>query len=166
MSLFSPLRRRRQFAALSGLVLALALSGCQPSDPELVAIEYLRATHTAKSDSALSLLDIDSIVERVQEEIVLVNTDGDPDRFLADSVRTMIWGLYQETPRREGMAYDAPPADIDGDTARVAVTVTSPDGATERRTIYLRRTDSGWRVSGRSVDDLVSYVIQRLEERF
>jgi predicted ATPase len=159
-------RPRRAVMIAASLILVSLLVGCAAADPEIVAIEYLRATHQADSDTAVALLDIDRIVERVRSEIVLVNTDGDPDRFLADSVETLIWGLFQETPRQENLGYDAPPAEIDGDRATVRVTLTEPDGSTERRTVYLRNTDYGWRVSGRSVDDLVAYVIQRLEERY
>jgi len=149
----------------TSIVAALTIA-CATADPEIVAIEYLRATHNADSDGAVSLLDIDGIVDRVQTEIVLVNTDGDPERFLADSVETLIWGLFQEPPRQEGLAYDAPPADIDGDRATVSVTLAALDGSTSSRTVHLRNTAYGWRVSGRSVDDLVTYVIQRLEERY
>lgn len=161
-----PARARRVLIAVTTLLAVALIGGCANPDPEIVAIEYLRAAHNADSDTAVALLDIDRIVERVRSEIVLVNTDGDPDRFLADSVETLIWGLFQETPRQEGLGYDAPPAEVDGDRATVRVTLTEPDGSTERRTLYLRRTDYGWRVSGRSVDDLVTYVIQRLEERY
>lgn len=156
--------RSRVFRAALGL--SILCAGCATPDPEIVAIEYLRATREAESDDAVDLLDIDRIVERVQDDVVLVNTDGDPEAFLRASVETLLWGLFQETPREDGLAYDAPPADIDGDNARVRVTLTDPGGRTQRRTVYLRRTNSGWKVSGRSVDDLVSYVIQRLEERY
>ena len=166
MNSVQPARTRRVLSILATSVAAALMMACTTADPEIVAIEYLRATHNADSDTAVSLLDVDRIVGRVQDEIVLVNTDGDPERFLADSVETLIWGLFQETPRQEGLAYDAPPADVDGDRATVRVTLATPEGSTSRRTVHLRNTDLGWRVSGRSVDDLVAYVIQRLEERY
>ncbi len=147
------------------LVLTASLVACAPTDPEIVAIEYLRATREAKSDAAVGYLDLDEIVDRVETEVVLVNTDGDPRQFLRDSVRSMIWGLFQETPR-EDLAYDARPADINGDRATVRVTMVDAEGREQERTIHLRNTDDGWRVSGRSLDDLISYVITRLEERF
>jgi len=148
------------------LCLSILTVACATPDPEIVAIEYLRAARTAESDDAVALLDIDAIVRRVQEDVVLVNTDGDPEQFLHDSVETMLWSLFQETPREEGLRYDAAPAKINGDTARVKVTMTTPDGSTQSRTVFLHHTSAGWKVSGRSVNDLVSYVIQRLEERF
>jgi hypothetical protein len=147
------------------VVLGAATLACAATDPEIVAIEYLRATREAKSDAAVGYLDLDEIVDRVETEVVLVNTDGDPRQFLRDSVRSMIWGLFQETPR-EDLAYDARPAEIDGDRATVLVTMVDAEGREQERTIHLRNTDSGWRVSGRSLDDLISYVITRLEERF
>lgn len=154
-------------------VLRLLLGGsvamaaaCVPADPEIVAIEYTRATRTAASDTAVALLDLDGIYDRIQREIALVNTDGDPDRFLRDSIATLLWGLFQETPREEGLLYDATPAEVDGDRARVRVTLTDAGGHQRARIVHLRRTSEGWRVSGRSVDDLVAYVLQRLEERY
>jgi len=156
--------RRSRVAAL--LLFAALASACAPDDPEIVAIEYLRATRTGQSDQAVALLDMDRIVQRVEKEIALVNTGGDPHKFLRDSVSATLWGLFQETPREDGLQYDATPAQIEGDTARVRVTMTYPDATTRSRTVWLRRTSSGWRVSGRSIDDLVSYVIQRLDERY
>ncbi len=148
------------------LGVSILIAACATPDPEIVAIEYLRATREALSDEAVDLLDIDTIVRRVQEDVVVVNTEGDPEQFLRDSVETMLWGLFQETPREEGLFYDAPPADVNGDTARVKVTMTEPQGGTRTRTVYLRRTSAGWKVSGRSIDDLVGYVIQRLEDQY
>jgi hypothetical protein len=147
------------------LALCLAAVACAESDPEIVAIEYLRATREAKSDNALSYLDLDELVRRVSDDVVLVNTDGDPDSFLRETVSSMIWGLFQETPR-EDLLYDAPPANINSDRATVRVKMTDADGRERSRTVHLRHTGSGWRVSGRSLDDLVSYVITRLEERY
>lgn len=150
--------------AVAGVL--LYLTACGTASPEIVAIEYLRATRTGESDAAIALLDIDNIVDRVESEVVLVNTGGDPAQFLRDSVRTILWGLFQETPREDELVYDATPADIDGDRAAVRVTLTDPQGQTRTRTVHLRNTGSGWLVSGRSVDDLVRHAIQRLEERF
>lgn len=161
-----PSARFRLVGLLLGAALALAVGACGSTDPEIVAIEYLRATRTAESDEALALLDMDRIVERVQREIAVVAPDGDSEQFLRDSVETLLWGLFQETPREEGLAYDAPPAEIDGDRATVLVSLTDAEGKTQERTVHLRRTRAGWKVSGESIDDLVSYVIQRLEERF
>lgn len=161
---FSPPPTPRSWLALGWMLIAVA--ACAPRDPEIVAIEYVRATRTASSDLAVSLLDIDTIYERVQHEVVIVNTDGDPDRFLRDSITTMLWGLFQETPREDGLTYDATPADIDGDRATVRVTLTDAQGHARARTVHLRNTAEGWRVSGRSVDDLITYLIQRLEERY
>lgn len=161
-----PVQRSRLVRPGLALALALAAGACGTSSPEIVAIEYLRATRTAESDQALARLDIDRIVERVQREITVVRTEGDSDQFLRESVETLLWGLFQETPREDHLTFDAPPADIDGDRATVVVTLRAPDGAEEQRTVHLRDTDDGWKVSGESIDDLVNYVIQRLEERF
>ncbi|NKB90078.1 MAG: hypothetical protein GKS06_17840 [Acidobacteria bacterium] len=144
---------------------AIAIAGCAETDPEIVAIEYLRATREAQSDTALTYLDMDEIADRVSAEIVLVNPDGDSDSFLRESVSSLIWGLFQETPR-EDLAYDATPADVNGDRATVRVTLLDAEGGERTRTVHLRRTDAGWKVSGRSLDHLVSYAITRLEERF
>ena len=148
------------------LWVVLTVASCAPADPEIIAIEYLRATRTAKSDAAIGYLDIDTIVDRVQREVVLINADGDPDAFLRDSVETILWGLFQETPREDELAYDATPAEVNGDKAIVSVTMRGPDGSSRKRTVHLRQTRAGWQVSGATVDDLVSYVIQRLEERY
>jgi len=161
-----PARARfRCLQAVVGIALLL-VAACGTASPEIIAIEYLRATRTGQSDEAIALLDMDTIVDRVQSEVVLVNTGGDPDRFLRDSVETTLWGLFQETPREDELAYDAKPAEIDGDHATVTVTLMSPDGKERTRSVTLRHTDAGWRISGSSVDDLVQYVIQRLEERY
>lgn len=158
--------RSRLCTRFGALALAMVAGACADSQPEIVAIDYLRATRTGRSDHAVALLDMDEIVDRVASEIALVHTDGDPQRFLRDSIETTIWGLFQETPREEGLAYDAPPADIEGDRARVVVTLTDAAGASRQRTVDLHQTDDGWKVSGESVDHLVTYVLQRLEERF
>ncbi len=161
MSFCGPIVRRAVAIAASLLMLA-----CTSTDPEIVAIEYMRATRQADSDDAVATLDLDEIVGRVEEDLTLVLTEGDSSTFLRSSVETMLWGLFQETPREEGLAYDATPATIDGGRASVEVTMHDAEGLSRTRTVHLRRTADGWRVSGRSVDNLVSYVIQRLEERF
>ena len=150
-----------------GILCAVCLVtvGCAETDPEIVAIEYLRATRESRSDAALGYLDLDELVDRVASDIVLVNTDGDADDFLRESVSSMIWGLFQETPR-EDLAYDARRAEVNGDRATVRVTTANAEGRERTRDIHLRRTDSGWLVSGRSLNDLVRYVITRLEERY
>lgn len=155
---------RRACATLLWLA-PILVGACASSDPEIVAIEYLRASRTGNADAAVRLLDLDRIVERVEEEIVLVNTEGDPEAFLRDSVRSTAWALFQETPREE-RSYDARPAEIDGDRATVRVLLTEPEGGTDTRVVHLRRTGSGWKVSGPSIDDIVSSVIQRLQDRF
>lgn len=155
---------RRPLRALLWLA-PLLLTACATADPEIVAIEYLRATRTGNADEAVQLLDMERIVERIEREIVLVNTEGDPEAFLRDSVRSTLWALFQESPRQE-RAYDARPAEIDGERAQVRVVMTTPEGETETRVVHLRRTDSGWKVSGPSIDNLVNSVIQRLHDRF
>ena len=151
---------------LSAIASLAAAAACGTASPEIVAIEYLRATRTGDSDDAIAMLDMDTIVDRVKSRIMMVNTDGDPDRFLYDSVQTVLWGLFQETPRQDELTYDAPPADLDGQKATVRVVLTAADGTTRTRAVYLRRAGTGWLVSGRSLDELVAYAIQRLEERF
>ena len=153
---------RRAAAIAAGLL----TFGCTATDPEIVAIESMRATRHADSDDALARLDLDEIVGRIEDDVTLVLKEGNSDIFLRNSVETMLWGLFQETPREENLTYGATPATIDGDRATVEVTMNDPEGGTRTRTVHLRRTAEGWRVSGRSVDNLVSYVIQRLEERF
>ncbi|HJO05156.1 MAG TPA: hypothetical protein QGG47_14410 [Acidobacteriota bacterium] len=148
------------------IAVGLFTYGCTTTDPEIVAIEYMRATRHADSLDALARLDLDEIVGRVEDNLTLVLEDGNSATLLRSSVETMLWGLFQETPREEDLTYDATPATIDGDRAAVEVTMRDPAGQTRKRTVHLRRTADGWRVSGRSLDNLVSYVIQRLEERF
>ena len=157
----------RCFTVRLGILCAVCLTSvaCAEMDPEIVAIEYLRATREARSDAALSYLDLDELVERISNDVVLVNTDGDPEVFLRESISSMVWGLFQETPR-EDLAYDARSAEISGDRATVRVTTVNAEGRERTRDIHLRHTDSGWLVSGRSLDDLVRYVTTRLEERF
>jgi hypothetical protein len=45
------------------------------------------------------------------------------------------------------------------------VTRTAADETSETIVVHLRRTRNGWRVSGESLDPLVSYVLQRLQEK-
>ena len=156
----------RAFGPTMTLLLALSASACAESGPEIVAAEYLRAADTGSADKAIALLDVEQIVDRVQQEIVVVNTDGDPRSFLRDSVETVLWGLFQEMERHEERGYDPQAAEVRGDRAAVRVIVRSPDGEQHTRTVHLRKTDGGWKVSGESVEDLVAYVIQRLEERY
>jgi len=150
-----------------GILCAVCLASvaCAETDPEIVAIEYLRATREARSDAALGYLDLDELVDRVSNDVALVNVDGDPEAFLRESVSSMVWGLFQETPRQD-LAYDARPAEINGDRATVRVTTADAEGHERTRIIHLRHTGSGWLVSGRSLNDIVRYVITRLEERF
>ena len=156
----SPIRRA---IAIAVTILTFA---CTTTDPEIVAIEYMRAARHADSDDVLARLDLEEIIGRIEDDVTLVLEDGDSDIFLRSSVETMLWGLFQEPPREEDLTFDAKPATIDGERALVEVTIRSPQGTTLKRTVHLRRTVEGWRISGRSVDNLVSYVIQRLEERF
>lgn len=144
-------------------VLAVAACG-PPNEPEVVALSYIRASNGGDADGAVQLLDIERIAERVEQEIVVVDSSGRED-FLEDSIETLLWGLFQET-RTVEYAYDATPAEVDGDTAEVAVTRIDADGNSEIIDVHLRDTDDGWRVSGESLDDLVRVVIQRLQERY
>ena len=151
--------------AVVALVAVAGVACGPPAAPEIVAIEYLRATHTGESDDALALLDLDRIIDRIDDQIAIVHSEGDSEQFLRSSVETILWGLFQETPRRE-LTYDATPGDLEGDRTTVTVTMVDADGRQQRSRVHLRRTSNGWRVSGRSIDDLIDYVIQRLEERF
>lgn len=147
------------------IFLLAAIIACgPPDDPELVALAYVRATHSGDPDTAVQLLDIDGIADRVEQEIVLVDSSG-RESFLEDSIETVLWGLFRET-RPADFIYDATPADIDGDTARVTVTLTAPDESTQKDIVHLRKTEDGWRVSGTSLDSLVTVVVQRLQEKY
>lgn len=160
----SPIRRSILFGGL--LALAITTPACGGSDdPEIVAISYLRAIHEGRADEALRYVDMARLLERIQDEIVMVQTPGDSETFMRDSVETVVWGLFHESPR-EDYAYDAVPAEVDGEMASVVVKLTDPDGTTTERTVHLRRTDDGWRISGPSLDRLETYVTQRLEERY
>lgn len=121
--------------------------------------------HSGNSDGAIAHIDIDEMIERVEEQISLVVINGESENFLRDSVTTLLWGLFQQTPRMEHI-YDAVSESDDGDRARVAVTLRDIDGSSSKRSLHLHRTDVGWRISGKSLDPLVRYVIQRLEERY
>lgn len=143
----------------------LAVAACgPPNDPELIALSYVRASNSGDADAAVELLDIERITARVEEEIVVVDSSGRED-FLEDSIETLLWGLFRETPPAD-YTYDAIPAEVDGDTAQVSVTRTDTDGKSEVVVVHLRDTDDGWRVSGASLDDLVRIAIQRLQERY
>jgi hypothetical protein len=154
-------------AGLPLFTLLLALTGAAcgpPSDPEVVALSYVRATSGGDPDTAVQLLDIERIADRVEQEIVVVDSSG-KETFLEDSIETLLWGLFRET-RPADYIYDATPAELDGDTARVPVTRTAADETSEVIVVHLRETDRGWRVSGESLDPLVSFVVQRLQERY
>jgi hypothetical protein len=148
-----------------GLALSVLASCGPPADPEIVAIEYLRAIFSGRSDEAVARVDLDALVERVSERITLVATEGSSNDFLRDSISTLLWGLYEATAPRD-LAYNAAPAEIDGDLATVRVETADAEGTHSTRTLELRRTRSGWLISGRSLDPLVTYVVQRLEERY
>jgi hypothetical protein len=153
--------------AMPVIALALLLSGAAcgpPEEPEIVAISYIRATTGGDPDTAVRLLDIERITERVEEQIVVIDSSG-RESFLQDSIETLLWGLFRET-RPEEFAYGAIPAERDGDTARVTVTKTGADGETSEVIVHLRNTDAGWRVSGPSLDPLVTFVVQRLQEKY
>ncbi len=152
-------------ALLPLFAIALLVASCGPPDPpELVAIAYVRATSEGDPDTAVQLVDIERLTTRVGEEIVVLHSTGS-ETFLEDSIETLLWGLYRETRVRD-FAYNAPPAETEGDTAHVVVTKTPREGEPEEVAVYLRATDRGWRVSGKSLDRLVTYVIQRLQERY
>jgi hypothetical protein len=156
--------KRARFVAIAATLAPLAAVSCSAPDPEIVAIAYVRATNTGDGDAALRLLDMDEILRRVDEQIVIVR-DGDAESFLEQSVETLLWGLYRESRQAE-YSYDAQPADIEGDMARVTVTKVDPDQEQTETVVHLRNTSQGWRVSGESLDPLVNYVVQRLEERY
>ena len=146
------------------LLFAGSIACGPPEAPEIVALSYVRATSGGDPDTAVQLLDIGRITERVEEQIVVLDSKGN-ESFLEDSIESLLWGLFRET-RPVDFAYDATPADIDDDSARVEVTRTRADGTPEIVVVHLRRTDEGWRVSGTSLDALVTYVVQRLQERY
>lgn len=153
-----------------GIVLLVACLGSTfacggADDPEIVAITYLRAIHLGRPDEALQHIDMDRMVERVEDNIVLVDTPGDPRSFMRESIETVLWGLLQESAGGE-YGYDAAPADVEGNRAVVVVRLTDVDGETTERTLHLRRTANGWKVSGETLDRLVIAVTQRLEERY
>ena len=153
-----------RFLAIAAVLATLAAISCTPPDPEVVAIAYVRAINTGDSDTAVRLLDMDEILHRINEQIVIVQ-DGDAESFLAHSVETLLWGLYRESVQAD-YAYDAQPADLEGEMARVTVTKVNAEQEQTETVVHLRNTEQGWRVSGDSLDPLVNYVIQRLEERY
>ncbi len=153
-----------RFLAIAAVLATLAAISCTPPDPEVVAIAYVRAINTGDSDTAVRLLDMDEILHRINEQIVIVQ-DGDAESFLAHSVETLLWGLYRESVQAD-YAYDAQPADLEGEMARVTVKKVNPQQEETETVVHLRNTEQGWRVSGQSLDPLVNYVIQRLEERY
>ena len=143
----------------------LLAAACVPSgDPEVVAIQYMRAVSGGDPDTAVALLDTPRLTSRVEEEIVVLESSG-RESFLEDSIETLLWGLFRET-RPTDFVYDATPAKIDGNSAEVAVTKISVDGASETISVHLRNTDGGWRVSGASLDRLVTFVVQRLTDKY
>ena len=157
---------RRVAASLLTLPAALLAVACASGDsPEIVAIEFLRATRTAESDRAIDKIDLEELSTRVSDLIFVVQEGIDSDKFMRDSIETLVWGLFQETPRQE-FVYDAVPGDNDGERATSIITMTSADGTSRTSTVHLRFTTRGWKVSGKSLDDLVNYVVQRLEERY
>ena len=138
---------------------------CGPAnDPAIVALAYIRATHSGDPDTAVRLLDIEQIVSRVDEVLVVVDSSGS-ETFLEDSIETMLWGLFRETQVVD-YAYDAAPADLVGDTATVLVTLISADATADTVVVHLRDTTRGWRVSGDSLAPLATYIIQRLQEKY
>lgn len=153
-----------RFLAIATVLATLAAISCSPPDPEVVAIAYIRAINTGDSDTAVRLLDMDEILRRINEQIVIVQ-DGDAESFLAHSVETLLWGLYRESVQAD-YAYDAQPADLEGEMARVTVMKVNPEQEQTETVVHLRNTEQGWRVSGQSLNPLVNYVIQRLEERY
>jgi len=148
-----------------GLIALLAGAACgPPTDPEIVALTYVRATSSGDPDTAVQLLDIERLTERVEQQVVVVDSSG-KENFLEDSIESMLWGLFRETRPGE-YAFNATPAEIDGDTAVVPVTRTSPDETSEVIEVHLRNTEDGWRVSGGTLDPLVRVVVTRLQEKY
>jgi len=158
-----PLRGRLPLVAAIFLLAAGVACG-PPDDPEIVALSYIRAISGGDPDTAVQLLDIERVTERVEQQIVVVDSKG-RESFLEDSIDSMLWGLFRET-RPADFIYDATPAVIEGDTARVEVSRTDAEGTSEIITVHLRLTDDGWRVSGSSLDPLVTFLVQRLQERY
>ena len=145
--------------------LLLAGMSCGPAnDPAVVALAYVRASNSGDPDTAVQLLDIEQIVSRVEEEIIVVDSSG-RENFLEDSIETILWGLFRETLVVD-YAYDAMPAELDGDTANVSVTLTSADATSDTVVVQLRDTAKGWRVSGDTLAPLVTYTVQRLQEKY
>lgn len=146
------------------LVGAFGVACGPPDDPEVAAVEYLRAANGGAPDAAVDLLDIDEIVRRVEEEVAVVQERASPN-FLENSTETILWGLFQESPQTD-FTYVAAHAEIDGDAARVTVRRIDAEGNESETVVHLRRTGGGWLVSGRTLAPLVTYVVQRLQERY
>ncbi len=161
-----PMKTRiRALPPFLAVFLLFAGAACGPPDePEIVALSYIRAVSGGDPDTAVQLLDIEGLADRVEEQIVVVDSSG-RESFLEDSIESLLWGLFRET-RPADFIYDATPAEIDGDTARVMVTKTSADETSETIAVDLRRSDAGWRVSGATLDPLVTVVVQRLQEKY
>lgn len=147
------------------MALAVGGSACgPPDDPEVAAVEYLRAANGRAPDVAVDLLDIEEIARRVEEEIVIVQESASAN-FLENSIETILWGLFQESAPTD-FDYVAAHAEIEGDRARVTVRRIDAEGDESETVVHLRRTRGGWLVSGPTLDPLVSYVVQRLQERY
>lgn len=146
--------------------LAAIAPACGPGPtPDIVAIEYLRAANTGEADRAMDLVDIEGLVERVSDEVMFVQSEQRGESFMRDTVRTIVWGLFQQG-RRADYAYDASDVERSGDRAVVTVLLTDAEGSTTERDVHLRQTGAGWRISGESLDPLVAYAVQRLQEQF
>lgn len=160
--------KRRHSFLLRTLVVVLVgavFGGCgPPDDPEVAAVEYLRAVNGRAPDRAVDLLDIEEIARRVEEEIVIVQEEASAN-FLENSIETILWGLFQETAPTD-FNYVSSHAEIEGDEARVTVQKIDPDGNESETVVHLRRTRGGWLVSGSTLAPLVTYVVQRLQDRY
>ena len=155
----------RIFLPLVAVLVSLFAAGCgEPDTPEIVALSYVRAYSSGDPETAVDLLDIERIAERVEEQVMVVDSSG-RENFLEDTIGNMLWGLFREM-RPADYAFNSVPAEIDGDAATVDVTRTNAEGESEVIAVSLRNTEEGWRVSGESLDDLVRYVVQRLQEKY
>lgn len=152
-------------AVLAALLVGVLAGACgPPEDPEVAAVEYLRAVNSRQPDAAVDLLDIEEIARRVEEQIVIVQENASPS-FLENSIETLLWGLFQETTPAD-FTYVSAHAEVEDDTARVTVRRMDPEGKESETVVHLRRTGGGWLVSGDTLDPLVTYVVQRLQERY
>jgi hypothetical protein len=157
-------KNRARIVAIAAILASLIVISCAAPDPEIVAIAYVRAINTGDGDTAVRLLDMEEILRRIDEQIVIVQ-DGDAETFLEQSVETLLWGLFRESVQTE-YTYGAQPADLEGEMATVTVTKLDVEQEQTETVVHLRNTSQGWRVSGASLDPLVNHVIQRLEERY